>query len=397
MCTVKELLAYMASGCVGLLCLAAPLTAQPTVGVTESEITIGSCSAQSGPSQKLGQQMFLGASTYVDTVNMSGGVHGRKIRLIKEDDGYDPAKAEECFKRLQSQKVFADAFFVGTPTAKKYVPLAEENKVPLVGLFTGAPLIYEPLHHYVFNVRASYLDETREQVDGLWGLGMKRVAVIRADDAFGDAVLLGVQTALKRYSAETAAVASFPRETGNVEPAVTAVKAANPDAVILVGSYAPVADIIRRAHQSNWRPLFLTVSFVGTDEFIEEAKSDAEGIVITQVVPPWNLSAFYRTVGIYRGEMAKKNLPPGYVSLEGFVDAMVVVEALKRAGKDLTREKFIHALESMHGGIEGMDLGPGLKINFSPTSHKGFQGVFMTVVRGGSPVPVTDWSQVAKK
>ena len=150
-------------------------------------------------------------------------------------------------------------------------------------------------------------------------------------------------------------------------------------------------------HRSNWSPLFLTVSFVGTDEFIEEAKSDAEGTVITQVVPPWNLSAFYRTVGTYRGEMAKWNLTPGYVSLEGVVDAMGVGEALKRAGKDLTREKFIHALESMHGGIEGMDLGEKLKINFSPTSHKGFQGVFMTVVRGGSPVPVTDWSQITKK
>jgi len=374
--------------CVSVLCLASAQVAQKVPGVTSSEILIGSCSAQTGTSQKLGQQMFLGASTYIDMVNARDGVHGRKIRLIKEDDGYDPEKAEDCFKRLQSQNVFADAFFVGTPTAKIHVPLAEENKVPLVGLFTGAQLIYAPLHHYVFNVRASYFDETREQVNGLWGVGMQRIAVIRADDAFGDAVLAGVQEALKKYGAEPVAVASFPRETREVDAAMTRVRSANPDAVIMVGSYVPLAEIVRRAHSRHWSPLFLTVSFVGTDEFIAEAGADAEGTVITEVVPPWHLSAFYRTVDIYRSELAKKKQNPGYVSLEGFIDAMVVVEGLNRAGKELTREKFIRALESIHGGIEGMELGDKLKVSFSATSHKGFQNVFTAVVRGGKAVPM---------
>jgi branched-chain amino acid transport system substrate-binding protein len=146
-----------------------------TPGVTESEILIGSCSALEGPSHFLGQQTVTGAKAYFSLTNDEGGVNGRKLKLVSVDDSYDPAKTQACFDHLMSEKVFALGFFVGTPTAIKYVPLAESNKIPLIGLFTGAQTLYTPFRHWVVTVRASYFDETREQVDGLWKtLGYKK-------------------------------------------------------------------------------------------------------------------------------------------------------------------------------------------------------------------------------
>jgi branched-chain amino acid transport system substrate-binding protein len=368
-----------------------------TTGVTDKEIVIGSCAALEGPSSFLGRETLSGAETYFDLVNEGGGVHGRRLRLVSSDDGYDPAKAQACWDKLIAQKVFALGFFVGTPTAVKYVPLAEAEEIPLVGLFTGAQTLYTPIRRWVINVRASYFDETREQVEGLWNvLHYKKIAVIYPDDAFGSAVLQGVQAALQSNAAQPIATASYVRQTNQVVDAVDKIKASNPDAVVVVGPSNTVSPIIKQAHAKGWRPLFLTVSFVDTDELINDAGPDAEGIVITQVVPPYYLTEL-RTVALYRGAL-QKYMPgsrPSLVSLEGFVDALVLVEGLKRAGKDLTREGLIHAIESIHDLDAG--LGPQLKLDYSAKDHKGFDHVIPTVVRGGRPVPFTNWTVVTQK
>ncbi len=373
------------------------LQAQNTAGITDNEILIGSCSALEGPSHFLGTETVTGAKAYFAMINDAGGVDGRKLKLISYDDSYDPTKTEACFNRLMEQKVFALGFFVGTPTAVKYLPMAESNKIPLVGLFTGAQTLYVPLRHWVVNVRASYFDETREQIDGLWGtLGYKKVGVIYPEDAFGVAVLDGVKAALKARGAEPVAAASYQRQTAQVGGAIDTVKAANPDAVVAVGPSNTVAPILKQSHAKGWKPLFLTVSFVGTDELIVEAGPDAEGMVITQVVPPYYLTD-YKTVALYRRTLTKyfPTVQPNFVSLEGFVDAMVLVEGLKRVGKDLTREGLIHGIESIHEFDLG--LGPQLKLDYSAKDHKGFDHVLPTVVRGGRAVPFTDWSTAAPK
>ena len=183
-------------------------TAAP--GVTDNQILIGSCSALDGPARFLGMQTIVGATTYLNHINAQGGVNGRKIQLLAFDDGYEPEKAENCFKRLMKENIFAAGFFVGTPTPAKYVPMAEANKVPVVGLFTGAEMLYSPLKHHVLNVRASYNDETREQVENLWNvLGIHKIGVIYQDDAFGQAVLSGLQLALKKHNAAPVAMGTF--------------------------------------------------------------------------------------------------------------------------------------------------------------------------------------------
>ena len=380
-----------------LLLLVSPFVtlAQTTPGVSDKEITIGSCSALEGPSKFLGAQTVAGAKAYFDSINEQGGVHGRKLRLVSYDDSYDPAKAEECFNRLEKQGVFAMGFFVGTPTGVKYVPLAESNRIPLVGLFTGAQALYAPFRHWVINVRAGYADETKEQINGVWkALGYKKIGVIYPDDAFGAAVLDGVKSALKDHQSQPVAAASYPRQTSQADAAIDTVRAAHPDAVVIVGPANTVAPIVKLAHAKAWQPLFVTVSFVGTDDLIKLAGNDAEGMVITQVVPPYYLTDL-KTVALYRRTMSKyaPNDPPNFVSLEGFVDAMVLVEGLKRAGKDLTRDGLIRGIESLHD--YDIELGPQLKLEYSGHDHRGFTHVIPTVVRGGRAVPFTDWSMAA--
>jgi ABC-type branched-subunit amino acid transport system substrate-binding protein len=371
--------------------------AQNVTGVTDKAVIIGSCSALEGPSHSLGVETVAGANAYFSLINDEGGVNGRKLKLVSYDDSYDPAKTQLCFERLLGDNVFAMGLFVGTPTAVKYVPLAETNKVPLIGLFTGAQTLYAPLRHWIVNVRASYYDETREQIEGVWDkLGYRKIGVIYPEDAFGTAVLGGVTEALKARGAQPVKVGSYERQTPNVGGAIDTVRAASPEAVVIVGPPNTVAPILKQSHAKNWKPLFLTVSFVGTDELILEAGDDAEGMVITQVVPPYYLTDL-KGVALYRRTLSKyaPSARPNFVSLEGFIDAMVIVEGLKRAGKDLTRDGLIHGIESIHE--EDLGLGPQLKLNYSARSHKGFDHVIPTVVRGGRAVPFTDWSTTAPK
>lgn len=365
-------------------------------GVNEHEIILGSCSVLDGPASQLGQQLVMGATAYLNMVNAQGGVNGRKITLRAFEDAYDPDRTGPCFAHLQRDGVFAGAFFVGTPTAARYVPLAEAGRIPLVGLFTGAELLYNPFHRYVINVRASYVDETRVQVDNLWTQGIRKIAVIYPNDAFGAAVLDGMKAALKRHAATPVAMAEYPRNTTEVAAAVEAVHNVHPEAVLLVGPYTPVAAMLHRSSEQAWHPVFLAVSFVGSDDLIREARKTAEGVIITQVMPPYS-SLELPTVALYRKEMAERfpHAKPGYVSLEGFVDAMVLVEGLKRAGKDLTREKLITALESMHN--MDMGLGPELKLGLDPANHKGLHNVFLTVVQNGTAVTFNNWGRVLAK
>ena len=296
---------------------------------------------------------------------------------------------------MTREGVFALGFFVGTPTAKVYVPMAQDEKIPVVGLFTGAQMLYEPLKHYVINVRASYYDETREQVDKLWDVNVRKIGVLYQDDAFGKAVLDGVKLALQKHNSTPVGLGTFARNTTDVEGGLKEVMSARPQAVVLVGPYAPVAAIVKKAHATGWRPLFLTVSFVGTEEFIKEAGPDAEGTIITQVVPPYDRTD-YATVALYRNLLTKyyPDTQPSFVSLEGFVDAMVLVEGLKRAGKEPTREKFITGIESIHEMNVG--LGSKLMLKYGPADHKGFDEVYPTVVHNGQPVLLTDWSSLGK-
>ncbi len=350
-------------------------------GVTAGEIRIGMSNALSGPASGLGTQLKAGAEAYIAKVNAAGGVHGRKIVLVSKDDGYEPARcATNTEALIGSDKVFALFGYVGTPTSNAAVPIASRHQVPYLFPFTGAEVLRNPVNKYVFNVRASYFDEAEEMVERLTkDLGVRKIAMFMQDDSFGEAVKGGIARALFKRDMKIAAETRFKRNTMDVDAGVAAIKQAAPEAVVFVGTYKQLAAVVKKSKEAGIKTRFLTVSFIGTENFIAEAGADGDGVYITQVMPSPQ-DAAVALMKEYLADMKGKDV--GYTSLEGYVNAAVLVEALKRTGPNPTRAGLIAALEGLK-----TDLG-GLKIAFSPTQHQGSKAIFLTQVRNGKAVPL---------
>jgi len=363
------------------LCIAAaaPGTALSEDGVSATEIRIGMANALSGPAAGLGSGVKAGAEAYLARVNADGGVNGRKIVLVSRDDGYEPARTAAATDALITEdKVFALFGYVGTPTSSAAVPIASKAQVPYLFPFTGAEFLRNPVNKWVFNVRASYFDETDAMVGHLIkDLGVKKVAMFMQDDAFGEAVKGGVARALFKRNMKIYAETRFKRNTVDVDAGIAAMKQAEPEAVVFAGTYTQLAAIVKKAKAAGLNARFLTVSFIGTDNFIEAAGPAGDGVYITQVMPsPQDPSL--PLVKNYLADM--KGAPAGYASLEGYLDAMALVEGLKKAGPQPTRAGLVAALEGLK-----FDAG-GVNIAFSPTSHQGIQTVYLTRVQGGKAV-----------
>jgi ABC-type branched-subunit amino acid transport system substrate-binding protein len=359
--------------------VANPLYAED--GVSDNEIRIGMANALSGPAAGLGLQLKIGAEAYFAKVNAAGGVKGRKISLISLDDGYEPARSVAATKTLlEAYKAFALFGYVGTPTSTAVVQLATRANVPFLFPFTGAEFLRHPVNPLVFNLRASYFNEAEAMVEFVSkDLGMKKLALFIQDDAFGEAVKAGVMRALGSRGLKLAEEARYPRNTFDVDDGLAKIQAAQPDAVVFVGTYHPLAVIVKKAKAKGIKAVFLTVSFIGTSEFIDEAGADGNGVYITQVVPSPH-DASVPVVKQYQQALngAKRN----YTSLEGFIDAVVLVDALKKAPNPLTRANLVRTLESLDA-----DFG-GYKVNFSTSRHQGSHSVFLTRVKDGKAVPI---------
>lgn len=379
-----------------LAVLLASVSASAETGVTQKEVLIGSCYGKTGRFEARAEAQIDGAKAYLDEINRSGGVHGRKIRLIEGDDRSEPDGAIECFKKtLVDGGAFAGAFFTGNVVVSRHSTMAEVNKIPVTGWLTGSDFLYDPFKRYVVGVRASYSDEARELVDGLWEAGLRRIAVIYQQDAFGSAVLDGVKRALAAHASSPVTINSFSRTAPNIESAYDEVGLSFPQAIVIVGPAAPAAAIVKRARSKGRDTLFLAVSVVGTEDFVRDAGADAEGTIISEVFPPYSTSEA-PAIKHYLKNL-KKYLPdqaPSFAGFEGFVDAMVLVEGLKRAGVDLTREGYLDAIESIHDLDLG--LGPDFRLNFGPKRHKGFDRGLVTIIRGGKPVAFSDWASLKK-
>ena len=359
--------------------LAAPRAVQ-VPGVAADSVLLGESAAFSGPAAQLGIQLNLGAKAYFDHINKLGGVHGRKIVLKTRDDQYEGNLCAENTKKLiEEDKVFALFGYVGTPTGVMAVPILTKAQVPLVGMFTGAEAFRNPVNRYIFNTRASYFNETEHIVQQVISTGMKSIAVFYQDDVYGQAGLKGVQLAMDRRNLKIPALGTVERNTVKVEDAVKKINAAQPDAVVMISAYTSIAEFVRQMKKAGSAAQFYNVSFVGSLALASALKDDGYGVAISQVVPfPWAESV--PIVKEYHQIMAQAGSKDiNFSSLEGFIDAKVMVEALKRAGRNLTRERLIGALESMNN----YDLG-GFTIDYSPTDHRGSQYVDLTMIgRGG--------------
>jgi ABC-type branched-subunit amino acid transport system substrate-binding protein len=350
-------------------------------GLSPQEVRIGMVNAQSGPAAALGLGMHSGAQAYFDRINAQGGVNGRRITLLSQDDGYEPDRtAAHTRDLLNNQQAFALLGYVGTPTSRAALPLALKAQVPYLFPLTGAEFLRTPAKPGVFNVRASYIEETEHLVERLTtDLQLRKIAILMQDDSFGESVKSGLNGALSKRGLSLHAEARVLRNSLQVTQAIHALQHAQPEAVFFVGTYKQLAAAVKEAKAQGFNARFLSVSFIGSERLIEIAGLDAEGVYITQVVP----SPHDSSIALVKAYQA--DLPSGdfsHVSLEGYISAAVFVQALKNAAEPLTRDSFLDALEHLE-----TDLG-GFKLSFTRNDHQGSSAVYLTRIKNGRARPV---------
>ena len=335
--------------------------------------------------------MQRGIVAAFNVANANGGVHGRQLRLIAADDGYEPTRTAVTMKQLyERDQVFGVVGNVGTPTAVVGLPYALERKMLFFGAFTGAGLLRnDPPDRYVFNYRASYAEETSAVVHYLVKvkrLKMEQIAVFAQQDPYGDSGFAGVAKAIRSLGGNDSTILrlNYQRNTVDVDGAVAQLQAHNPKsrnpikAVIMVPAYRAAAKFIERTRDLYPDMIYTSVSFVGSTALANElmllGKRYATGVIVTQVVPA--LEGHSSLVLNYKNALAKyfPGEAPDYVSLEGYVAANVLIEALKRNGRELDTEKLVGTLENLHD----LDIGLGTPVTFSRSEHQGVHKVWGT-------------------
>ncbi|HSB25107.1 MAG TPA: ABC transporter substrate-binding protein [Burkholderiaceae bacterium] len=350
---------------IGSLTATAAAIAAPALAQADRRIVLGQSAAFSGPAAELGIQMNRGARLHFDAVNAAGGINGVQIELRTLDDQYEPDKCKANTEALIKDDVFALFGYVGTPTSLAALPLVNQARIPFFGPFTGAEALRDPFSRYVFHVRASYFDETALIVKQLTSLGLKKIAVFRQNDSYGQAGYDGVVRALKAQNLAPVAVGLVERNTVNVAAAVSAIVPAQPDAVVQISAYKSCAAFIREARKAGYGGTFYNVSFVGTQALADELGRQAVGVVVSQVVPfPFSMTTSLSREYLAAVQRAGGKNRPNYSSMEGYVAAKLFVEGMRRAGRTLTRDTLIAGLET----VQSMDLG-GFMVGYSNHSH----------------------------
>jgi len=365
-------------------------------GVTDTEIRFGISAALSGPTKELGQNMKMGIMAAFNAANANGGVHGRELRLIAADDGYEPARSAIAMKQLyENDKVFGVVGNVGTPTAAVALPYALERKMLFFGAFTGAGLLRnDPPDRYVFNYRASYAEETEATVHYLVKvrrLKTSQIAVFAQQDSYGDSGFAGVAKAIRSLGGNDRAILrlNYQRNTVDVDDAIAQLQAHNSNksrvpikAVIMVPAYRAAAKFIEKTRDLYPDMIYTSVSFVGSTALANEltllGKRFANGVIVTQVVPA--VDGHSSLALEYKSALAKyfPGESPDYVSFEGYVAANVLIAALKRNGAQLDTERLVTTLEN----LRGLDIGLGTPVTFSPSEHQGVHKVWGTQLDG---------------
>lgn len=348
-----------------------------TPGVAPDRVLFGQSAALSGPAAALGQGMRLGIEAAFAEINREGGIHGRRLELISLDDGYEPEAALTNTRRLlQEEQVFALIGPVGTPTSRAVEPVAAQAGAPYIGPFTGAEFLREPEEApTAVNIRASYFQETDEMVERLSeDLGVSRIAVLYQDDSYGNAGLTGVRMALARRGLDLTGLAAYQRNTTAIKVAVLELRRAQPEAVIIIGAYRPVAEFVRWARRIAFTPILMNISFVGSEALAADLGPTGEGVLITQVVP-FPEDSSLRVVRNYRDALRRqeRGARPSFVSLEGYIAGRLTGEVLERSGPELTRAGFLETLTT----VRNLDFG-GFSLTYGPGDTQGSDRVFLT-------------------
>jgi len=389
-----------------------------SVSASAEDLVIGMSAAFTGTSRGLGIELYRGSMAYLDPINRSGGIHGRKIVIRAYDDSYNPIPAiKNTIKLVDDDNAFLLANYVGTPTVTRVLPLLKnyhKKQIYLFFPFTGAaPQRQPPYSEFVFNLRASYQDETAGLVNHFVGLGRKKIAVFYQADAYGRSGWEGVKNALASFGLKINGEATYRRGTkfsASFKPQVDILKATAPDAVVSIGSYAACAALIRDARDSGWQIPIANLSFVGSEAMaallLESGAAKnvdyTSNLINSQVVPSYE-DLSLPAIKEYRQRMdeygAKVPEPWGvadyhplrysFVSLEGFLNAKLLVHILSDLGPTPAKVHIKQAVEN----LQNFDLGIGSPISFGPNKHQGSEQVYYTTLEGDKFVPVVRWDR----
>jgi len=356
--------------------LAAAAQAQ-VPGVSATQVLIGQSAPLTGSNAELGNDIRNGAAAYFRKANEAGGVHGRKLELVSLDDGNTVPRAEANTQKLvEEQKVFALFGYASATLSRPALPLVEKHRVPFLGPFTGADPM-RVFNKHVYNMRASYADELEKIVDHFQSIGVKRFSIVYYDDVVGRENLTAVERALKKRSLEPVSRAAFKdRAKPDIEAGLKEVAKGSPDVVILTTLFKATADFIRLAQKSGVGAQMASNSFPGASPLAKELGKDGSGVIVATVVPPptkRSLPVVQEYQAAIEKHLGRKDY--SFTSLESYIGAKVMVEAMRRAGPKLTRDGFMRELDAM----KDFDTG-GYALAFSPTNHNGSSFVELTVI-----------------
>ena len=382
------------------------------------DIVIGMSAPFSGSSAELGIELYRGSMAYFTNVNETGGIRDRKVVLKAYDDQYDPDRAiENTITLIERDNVLLLFNDVGTPTVTRILPLLRhysEKSVLLFFPYTGAqPQREPPYNAFVFNLRASYRQETEGLVNHFVQLGRKRIAIFYQADAYGRSGWAGVRRALAAHGLQIVGEATYRRGTTaiqNFQEQVTILQETTPDVIIIVGAYAAAAGFIREARDRGMEVPIANLSFVGSEAMLQllQSASKARGkdytvnLITSQVVPSYE-DMTIPAVRQYRDMMDRYNpLPPSHLvkhhpnpsaysftSFEGFLNAKLLTEILHGVGESLSRASLKAFVET----VRGYDIGISSVVSFGPERRQGLDDVYYTTVQDGHFVPITDWQR----
>lgn len=345
-----------------------------------SVVRLGQSIALTGPLGDLGQAMHQGARACFEAVNARGGVQGRKIDLVTLDDGYDVKRAVANVDGfLANSDIFGLFNCMGTPMVEAMLPKVTASGIPFIAPFTGA-LLARTKARNVFNVRASYPDEAEQLVQHLATIGIKRIGIAYQNNTFGKEVFDGARLAMERRGLGDAGVVTVESSGADATTAVTKLLAANPEAVLLGLAGKPTLDFVKAMRQQRRGVPMYALSIMGSAATLQALGDDAVGIAVSQVVPlPTATGVPVVRDFLQAWKQADVKLEPSHLALEGYINARVLVEALRRTGPQLTRASLLDALWS----LKRLDLG-GFEINASEPGRNASRFIELTMVgRGG--------------
>lgn len=359
-----------------LACAALSNAALAEPGVTADSITLGQSTTLSGPLGDLGQDVLKGAKVYFDALNAHGGVNGRSIKLVTKDDAYDSKKTLENVEAIIAGDATMALFGTfGTPNNEALLPIARKAGLPVLMPYSGAPSIRAKAFDGVFNLRASYADEVERLVDHLYTVGIRKIAVAYQNNAFGKEVLAATVETMERRKFKPVLAISVENSASDAPAAADKLLESQPEAVLLALAGKPAVDVIKNVNQRRRGLAMYALSVLATPSNLRALGKDGTGVAITQVVP-YPMNSSLGIVREYQQAMTAAGFSDfSHLSLEGYINAKVVTEGLRRAGRSPTRASLVSALE----GMSNYNLG-GMVVSFGQGASSGSHFVELTMV-----------------